>query len=122
MREQPDYLNAAVSGRTNLDSRNLLSYILDQEKQAGRDRQYQPVNGPRQLDIDIILFGSMHFISNDLEVPHPRFRDRRFVLEPAAEIASNMIDPVTQLSIGELLARCVDDSAVARIEYQEIKL
>jgi 2-amino-4-hydroxy-6-hydroxymethyldihydropteridine diphosphokinase len=71
------------------------------EKSFGRERPY--VGAPRTLDLDLILYGGDVIEMPDLIVPHPRFRDRRFVLEPLAELAPEWIDPVTGKTIGELL-------------------
>lgn len=98
---QPLFLNAAVVGRTELDARALLERLLEIERQAGRTR---PSPGAaRTLDLDLILVGSEIVNEPDLMVPHPRFRERRFVLEPLADIAPGLKDPVTGKTIGELL-------------------
>jgi 2-amino-4-hydroxy-6-hydroxymethyldihydropteridine diphosphokinase len=73
------------------------------EAAAGRERPY--VNAPRTLDIDLILFGDLVVETPELTIPHPRFRDRRFVLEPLAEIAADMVDPVSGFSVAGLLRR-----------------
>ena len=72
------------------------------ERSFGRDRPY--VGAPRTLDLDLILYGGDVIEMPGLVVPHPRFRDRRFVLEPLAELAPEWIDPVTGKTIAELLA------------------
>jgi 2-amino-4-hydroxy-6-hydroxymethyldihydropteridine diphosphokinase len=69
-------------------------------------------NAPRTLDLDILLFGNRVFESQELTIPHPRFRERRFVLVPLAEIAPDVIDPKTGLTARELLSRSKDRSAV----------
>ena len=98
---QPAYLNAAVVGETSLGARALLEALLETERQFGRERPYP--DAPRTLDLDLILYGMEIVDEPGLVVPHPRFRQRRFVLEPLAEIASDWIDPVTGRRIDELL-------------------
>jgi 2-amino-4-hydroxy-6-hydroxymethyldihydropteridine diphosphokinase len=98
----PLYLNAAVVGETALPARALLEVLLGIEGERGRLRPHP--NAPRTLDLDLILFGEAVIEEPGLVVPHPRFRERRFVLQPLAEIASDLRDPVSGKSVGELLA------------------
>jgi 2-amino-4-hydroxy-6-hydroxymethyldihydropteridine diphosphokinase len=100
---QPHFLNAAAVGDTALSARALLDTLLAIERERGRARPYQ--NAPRTLDLDLLLYGDSIVDEADLIVPHPRFRERRFVLEPLAEIAPDMRDPVTGLTVKELLQR-----------------
>ena len=86
-----------------LSARELLARLQAIERAAGRERPY--VNAPRTLDLDLILWGEEIVEEPDLQVPHPRFRERLFVLEPLAEIAPDLRDPVTGLRVRELLAR-----------------
>jgi 2-amino-4-hydroxy-6-hydroxymethyldihydropteridine diphosphokinase len=104
---QPRYLNAAVVGATTLDAPSLLEALLEIERDFGRERPYP--GAPRTLDLDLILFGDEIIVEPELQVPHPRFRERFFVLGPLAEIAPSMRDPVTGRSVGELLARLLRD-------------
>jgi 2-amino-4-hydroxy-6-hydroxymethyldihydropteridine diphosphokinase len=100
---QPRFLNAAVAGLTTLDPRSLLDALLSIEARHGRTR---PKPGaPRTLDLDLILAGELIVSEPGLHVPHPRFRERRFVLAPLAEIAPELRDPVTGATVGELLER-----------------
>ncbi len=101
-RQRP-FLNAAAVGSTTLSARALLDRLLAIEHAQGRARPYR--HAPRTLDLDLILFGDAVVSEPGLIVPHPEFRTRRFVLEPLAEIGANLIDPVTSLSVGDLLAR-----------------
>jgi 2-amino-4-hydroxy-6-hydroxymethyldihydropteridine diphosphokinase len=101
---QPLYLNAAAVGETILPPRALLDLLLGIERERGRERPAVP-NAPRTLDLDLILFGGLIIDEPDLVVPHPRFRERRFVLEPLVEVAPDLVDPSTGETVATLLAR-----------------
>jgi len=98
---QPLFLNAAAVGKTRGSARELLLALWAVERERGRERP--SVNAPRTLDLDLVLFGDATINEPDFIVPHPRFRERRFVLEPLAEIAPEMTDPVTKKTVKELL-------------------
>jgi 2-amino-4-hydroxy-6-hydroxymethyldihydropteridine diphosphokinase len=98
--DQPRFLNGAIVGMTSLTPRALLDRLLAIEREAGRIRPFE--GAPRTLDLDLILYGDRVIHEPGLQVPHPRFRDRLFVLAPLAEVAAEWIDPVTGLSVGEL--------------------
>jgi 2-amino-4-hydroxy-6-hydroxymethyldihydropteridine diphosphokinase len=99
--EQPRFLNAAVTGETSLDPRALLTRLLAIEQRFGRERPHP--GAARTLDLDLILHGDEVVDEPDLVVPHPRFRERAFVLAPLAEVAADWRDPVTGKTVRELL-------------------
>jgi len=100
---QPMFLNAAAVGETTLTAREVLDALLAIERERGRARPY--TRAPRTLDLDLIMLGDVVMKEADLIVPHPRFRERRFVLEPLAEIAPDLKDPATGTPISALLSR-----------------
>jgi 2-amino-4-hydroxy-6-hydroxymethyldihydropteridine diphosphokinase len=99
--DQGPFLNAAVVGATMLSARALLTQLLAIEADRGRERPF--AGAARTLDLDLILFADQIIDEASLVVPHPRFRDRLFVLEPIAEVAPEIIDPVTGKTVRELL-------------------
>ncbi|MDA0667824.1 MAG: 2-amino-4-hydroxy-6-hydroxymethyldihydropteridine diphosphokinase [Planctomycetota bacterium] len=102
--EQPDYVNAAVCLETNLNPNALLRWLLDLEAREGRVRKV--ANGPRTLDLDLLLYGTHAQSSHDLELPHPRMTERRFVLEPLAQLA-----PRLPLIGGRTVEECLQNLA-----------
>jgi 2-amino-4-hydroxy-6-hydroxymethyldihydropteridine diphosphokinase len=95
------FLNAAAVGEAAMPARDLLNRLLAIEEERGRERPYP--NAPRSLDLDLILFGDATIDEPGLIVPHPRFRERRFVLDPLADVAPDMKDPVTGRTVLDLL-------------------
>jgi 2-amino-4-hydroxy-6-hydroxymethyldihydropteridine diphosphokinase len=100
---QPQFLNAAATGSTTRAARDVLDHLLAIEQAFGRERPFP--GAPRTLDLDLILYGEAVIDEPGLHVPHPRFRERAFVLDPLSEIAADWIDPVTTMSIEDLRAR-----------------
>jgi 2-amino-4-hydroxy-6-hydroxymethyldihydropteridine diphosphokinase len=98
---QPPYLNMAVVGETSLDPEALIAGLLKIERRAGRERRSP--RAARPLDIDVIFYGDQIVNAPTIVVPHPRFRERRFVLAPLAELAPEWVDPVTGRTVGRLL-------------------
>jgi 2-amino-4-hydroxy-6-hydroxymethyldihydropteridine diphosphokinase len=98
---QPPYLNAALTGTTDLSPQDLHHAL--QVLEAGRGRTRPGFRSARTLDLDLILYGDRIIDTPLLVVPHPRFRERRFVLEPLSALAPEMIDPVSQETVRGLL-------------------
>jgi len=102
--DQPRFLNGAVEAESGLPPRALLVALLELERAFGRDRGTVPAQGPRTLDLDLLLYGEEQIDEPGLQVPHPRLHERRFVLEPLAEL-----DPALEVpgkgSIQTLLAK-----------------
>ena len=105
------FLNAALVGETTLSARELLDALQAIEQERGRERPY--ANAPRTLDLDLILLGDVVLEEPGLRVPHPRFRERRFVLEPLAAVAPDLRDPVSGKTVAELLAAAGPGAASA---------
>ena len=100
---QPLFLNAAAVGSTDVSPQDLLQALLEIEAERGRERPHP--GAARTLDLDLVLYGNRVLDEPGLIVPHPRFRERRFVLKPLAEIAPQLVDPVTGSTVGELLLK-----------------
>jgi 2-amino-4-hydroxy-6-hydroxymethyldihydropteridine diphosphokinase len=100
--DQPSFLNAVVEVETDLFPMQLLARARAIEREMGR-RRVTP-KGPRNIDIDVLFYGRAVITTPDLEVPHPRIAQRRFVLEPLAEIAPDLRHPVTGKNAQEMLA------------------
>lgn len=107
--DQPRFLNGAALLETELEPLDLLAGLLAIEKTMGRDRSATVAKGPRVIDLDLLLFGRTTMQTETLTLPHPAMWERRFVLEPLAEIGPGMVDPVTGRTVDEVL-RGLEDS------------
>jgi 2-amino-4-hydroxy-6-hydroxymethyldihydropteridine diphosphokinase len=90
--DQPPFLNGVARLETELAPRQLLRVLLDVELELGRDRS-GPRFGPRTVDLDLLVYGDVELDEADLAVPHPRLHERRFALEPLAELAPGLVVP-----------------------------
>jgi 2-amino-4-hydroxy-6-hydroxymethyldihydropteridine diphosphokinase len=116
-RHQPWFFNCVVALETTKTPRELLAYALAIE--AGMGRRRAPDKGPRTIDIDILLFGNRVIDEPGLRIPHPAMQERRFVLEPLAEIARQAFHPVLKKTAWELLAELPAGQKVRRVEAGE---
>ena len=106
--DQPWFLNQVLECETDLFPRQLLGRLQKIERKMGRKRTI--AKGPREIDLDILLFGNAVVKAPELEVPHPRLPERRFVLEPLAELAPDKKHPGTRRTMREMLARVMDQT------------
>jgi 2-amino-4-hydroxy-6-hydroxymethyldihydropteridine diphosphokinase len=113
--DQPWFLNQVIEAETESSPRELLSCLLEIEREMGRERTVD--KGPRLIDLDILLYAETKIDEAELQVPHPRMTERRFVLEPLAELCPEMRLPLREgesLPVRELLAR-VQDQQIRRL-------
>lgn len=110
--DQPWFLNAAASGLTSLSMHELIRLCKEIEFKVGRktrERWHE-----REIDIDILLYGDEILSDEEITIPHPRMHERRFVLEPAAEIAPELMHPNLNKTVEQLLEECSDNSVVKK--------
>lgn len=119
--DQPRFLNAVVGVETDRSPRELLEALLVIEREFGRDRAAGIANGPRTLDLDVLLCGDLVLSEYDLEIPHPRMPERAFVLVPLGEIAPAVHDPRTGATVQQLLERLSKSALgdVAQVESND---
>jgi 2-amino-4-hydroxy-6-hydroxymethyldihydropteridine diphosphokinase len=104
------FLNQVIGGTTTLAPEELMRACLEAERAMGRERTVR--NGPRTLDVDLLLYGEVVREGEPLVLPHPRLHERRFVLVPLVEIAPQALHPLQGATARELLLRCGDGAAV----------
>ena len=111
--DQPWFLNQVFELETMLTPHELLAWCNEIECGCGRVRTFP--NAPRTLDLDILLYGDRVINDPNLVIPHPRMTERRFVLDPLAEIAPELPHPVEKKTVGYLLANCPDKAATRKL-------
>jgi 2-amino-4-hydroxy-6-hydroxymethyldihydropteridine diphosphokinase len=112
--DQARFLNCAVALETEEAPEQLMESVLHIEQEMGRERQQN--KGPRTIDIDILLFSDTIIDSPKLTIPHPAMHERRFVLQPLAEIAPEVRHPVLKKTIRELLGSLPAGQAVEKVQ------
>jgi 2-amino-4-hydroxy-6-hydroxymethyldihydropteridine diphosphokinase len=116
VRDQPDFVNQAIEIETDFTPAELLRRVLSIETKFGRVREEGKQWQPRTIDIDILLYGDTLVKTNHLEIPHPRMKERNFVLLPLMEIAPELIHPTLKKTIEDLYMESDDESEVLRME------
>jgi len=111
--EQPWFLNCVVEAEAEIEPHALLQSLRVIESQLGSQKEF--AKGPRKLDLDILLYGDEAIATSDLQIPHPRMLQRRFVLTPLAEIAPNLRHLSWPATASTLLAHLIDPSQVRRL-------
>lgn len=112
---QPAYLNAVVTASTSLDPEALLDVLLAIEQEAGRTRAHRWAS--RTLDLDLVLYADLDLDTVRLSVPHPRLAERRFVLQPLADLAPDRVVPRWNETVADLLAACPDRAALRCTDF-----
>ncbi len=116
--DQPEFVNAAAAVESALEPEAMLKALLLLESELGRTRRAEEKNFPRTLDLDILLVDDKIIRGPEITVPHPRMRERRFALEPLAEIAGEAVDPELKQSCSQILKGLQDRSWVKKLDEE----
>lgn len=119
--DQPPFINAVAALRTANAPEQLLHQLLEIEREFGRDRQHSIQKGPRTLDLDLLLMDDLIVNTSALTLPHPAIAERRFVLAPLTEIAPELLHPILQRTMRELLADLPDSGANSTAAVRKIE-
>jgi 2-amino-4-hydroxy-6-hydroxymethyldihydropteridine diphosphokinase len=112
--KQDDFINTAIEGRTNLSPKDLLDFCQNVEREVGRVYRFKW--GPREIDIDILLYGNLTINENNLVIPHPYMLERDFVLKPLLDINPDLKDPITNKYIRDYLKEIKEKSIIGVLE------
>ncbi|MDQ7055332.1 MAG: 2-amino-4-hydroxy-6-hydroxymethyldihydropteridine diphosphokinase [Persephonella sp.] len=112
-KNQPDFYNTVVSGFTQLSPEKLFRKLKEIEKKTGRIKRFRW--GPREIDIDIVFYGSIILETEELIIPHPRAHERDFVLQPLSDIQPEFIHPVFRKTVKELLLNLKNRSIIKKL-------
>ncbi|WP_456383281.1 2-amino-4-hydroxy-6-hydroxymethyldihydropteridine diphosphokinase [Persephonella sp.] len=111
--DQPDFYNTVISGYTDMSPEELLTFLKETEQKVGRIKRFRW--GPREIDIDILLYGNQVIEENGLVIPHPRLHERDFVLQPMVYLQPDLIHPLLKKTMAELLNNLKDRSIIGVI-------
>lgn len=114
--DQDDFLNAVLLAHTSLTPLELLSLVKDIENQLGRESSFR--NGPRVIDIDILLYGDLKITEGQLEIPHPSLILRSFVLQPLVDLNPDLIPPGNTQSLAQILAKFDPQKLHSHYQFQ----
>ncbi len=102
-KNQDDFLNAVIKGKTSLSSLKLFQFVKTIEKKVGRIKRFKW--GPREIDIDILFYDNLIYKDKNLEIPHPRLHEREFVLSPLMDLDPDLVHPVFKKTIRHIRSR-----------------
>jgi 2-amino-4-hydroxy-6-hydroxymethyldihydropteridine diphosphokinase len=114
-----DFLNQVIAINTSLSPTDLMDTLMEIEKELGRTRTEGSGYEARSIDLDVLFYGDREVRESKLRIPHPRLHKRRFILIPLNDIARELMHPVLQQTIAELLIDCLDELPVNR--YKELQ-